>query len=274
MRVLVSGGAGFIGAYVTQALAAAGHEAVVFDRPLDVRSAADLASMGQADAVIHLSGRLGTAELFDQFDEAVDVNVKGTQRVLEYCRANDACYVGITMPDVWANVYQATKRCARVLATAWHESFGVPVSHVLAYNAYGVGQKYGPGHPQKIIPTFASRALRGERISVWGDGTQTVDLISAAEVAKVLVAALDFGDDQTFDAGTGVEWTVNDVVKYVLDVTGSQSDVIHEPMRPGERPGTHLCAKGKGWDLLGWKPELDLPELDRTILSYGVHAAS
>jgi UDP-glucose 4-epimerase len=268
MIVLVTGGGGFIGSHVELELKAQGHEPFIFDRPYDVRSELDLASMGPVDAVIHLAGRLGTAELFGGFDEAVDVNVKGTQRVLEYCRQTGAHYVGITMPEVWANVYQATKRCARILATAWHESYNVPVSHVCAFNAFGVGQKYGPGHPQKIIPTFASRAWEGDPITIWGDGTQTVDLISASEVAKVLVGALDFGGDELFDAGTGGEWTVNEVARYVLEVTGSKSEIIHERMRDGERPHTRLKAFGQGWDQLGWEPQFDMTELDDTILSY------
>lgn len=268
MIVLVTGGGGFIGSHVELELKAQDHEPIIFDRPLDVCESLDLASIGPVDAVIHLAGRLGTAELFGGFDEAVDVNVKGTQRVLEYCRQVGASYVGITMPEVWANVYQATKRCARILATAWHESYGVPVSHVCAFNAFGIGQKRGPGHPQKIIPTFASRAWEGDPITIWGDGEQTVDLISASEVAKVLVAALEYGNDELFDAGTGQEWTVNQVARWVQDVTGSLSEVIHAPMRDGERPHTRLKALGEGWDLLGWEPRFDPTELDETILSY------
>jgi UDP-glucose 4-epimerase len=268
MIVLTTGGGGFLGTYVVKALKDQGHEPIIFDRPNDVRSSVDLMDVGPVDAVIHLAGRLGTAELFSGFDQAVDVNIKGTQRVLDFCRHVGAGYVGITMPEVWANVYQATKRCARILATAWHESYKVPVSHVCAFNAFGIGQKHGPGHPQKIIPTFASRAWAGEPITIWGDGTQTVDLISAAEVAKVLVAALDFGGDEVFDAGTGGEWTVNEVAKYVLKVTGSSSEVVHYPMREGERPHTRLKAFGMGWDQLGWHPVFDLTELDDTILSY------
>ena len=195
MKVLITGGAGFIGQYVKAELEAKGHEAIIFDRPGDVvaiqgspRSIFTWSDCG-IGAVIHMAGMLGTTELFGQFDKAVDVNVKGAQRVLEFCKENGARYVGITMPEVWANVYQATKRCAAILATAYHESFKVPVSHVRAFNAYGAGQKHGAGHPQKIIPTFAHRAWRDEPIDIWGNGEQTVDLISAGELAKVMVAA-------------------------------------------------------------------------------------
>lgn len=267
MKVLVTGGAGFIGRYVQAELAAAGHESFVLDRPFSVLGMGGT-SDPDCDAVIHLAGVLGTAELFDAFDDAVDVNIKGTQRVLEYCRRSEARFVGITMPSVWANVYQATKLCARTLATAWHESFGVPVSHVRAFNAFGVGQKYGAGHPQKIIPTFSTLAHRGEPIPIWGDGEQTVDLISAQGVASVLVQALQFGDDDLFDAGSGHEWSVNHVAQFVRAVADSESPIVHYPMRDGERPSTRLKAEGAGWDLLDTRPGLDLPELMATIRSY------
>lgn len=265
MKVLVTGGGGFLGAYVVDALHAAGHDTMVLDRP---HSVLDIGDWEPADAVIHLAGVLGTTELFDGFDQAVDVNVKGAQRVLEYCRRHDARFVGITMPSVWVNVYSATKGCARALASAWHESFGVPVSHVRAFNAFGVGQKYGHGHPQKIIPTFSTLAWRGEPIPVWGDGEQTVDLVSASDVASVLTQALGFGDDDVFDAGSGEEWSVVNVARFVIEATGSSSEIKHHPMRNGERPGTRLCATGEGWGMLTTKPHLDLHDLHRTIHSY------
>ncbi len=266
MKVLVTGGNGFLGQYVQDALWDAGQDAIILDRPdsvLDIGPSTPL-----ADAVIHLAGVLGTAELFNDFDHAVDVNVKGTQRVLEYCRLNGASYVGITMPTVWANVYQATKLCARTLATAWHESFGVPVAHVRAYNAFGIGQKYGPGHPQKIIPTFSTLAWRGETIPIWGNGEQTVDLVSASDIASVLVQAIAFGDDEIFDAGSGREWSVNRVAQMVIQHTHSSSQVKRLPMRVGERPNTRLYAKGEGWDRLVERPEFKLDALIETINSY------
>jgi UDP-glucose 4-epimerase len=266
MKVLVTGGNGFLGSYVQQQLWRDGHTPIVVDKPDSVLDIGP--STPVADAVIHMAGVLGTAELFKNFDTAVDVNVKGTQRVLEYCRLNDARYVGITMPTVWANVYQATKLCARTLCTAWHESFGVPVSHVRAYNAFGIGQKYGPGHPQKIIPTFSTLAWRGEPIPIWGDGEQTVDLISAADIASVLVQAMAYGNDEVFDAGGGQERTVNSVAEFVVDCTHSPSIIEHLPMRPGERPNTHLCAKGEGWDKLTTLPTFDASALIATVHSY------
>lgn len=265
MRVLVTGGRGFIGHYVVDQLCREGHSPLPLDRPADVL---DIGELPGVDAVIHLAGVLGTSELFEDFDTAVDVNIKGTQRVLEYCRRHDARFVGITMPSVWANVYQATKLCSRTLATAWHESFGVPVSHVCAFNAFGIGQKHGSGHPQKIIPTFSTLAYRNEPIPIWGDGEQTVDLVSAADVASVLVQALEFGEDDLFDAGSGHEFSVNDVARFVRDTAGSSSLIVHHEMRAGERPQTKLCASGAGWEKLQRPPRLDINALTETIRSY------
>jgi hypothetical protein len=96
-------------------------------------------------------------------------------------------------------VYTATKVAATRLASAYHHTHGLPVSHVRAFNAFGPGQAHGPGHPQKIIPTFAVEAWAGRPIPIWGDGNQTVDLIHTSDLARMLVDAIDHGDDVTFD---------------------------------------------------------------------------
>lgn len=269
MRIAVTGGGGFLGTAVLAQAAVQGHQAWAFDRSTGDDVLGNLANLEGADTVIHMAGMLGTHELFDTPEEAVEANVVGTLRILEWCKKHDAGYVGITMPDSsWANVYQATKLCAMRLATAWHRNFGVPVSHVRAFNAYGPGQKYGPGHPQKIIPTFARQAWKQEPITIWGSGSQTVDLVHSDDVAKMLVDACVFTDDETLDAGTGVAVTVNKVAEMVNRFAGSTAGVLHLPMRRGEEPETNIIARGEGWGALGWKPELNLDRLRETVEWY------
>jgi UDP-glucose 4-epimerase len=269
-RIAVTGGGGFIGKAVIERALTLNHEAWRFDRSDGDDILGNLEGLAGAEVIIHLAGMLGTSELFDDAEAAVQANVTGTLRILEWCRDTGAGYVGITMPDSsWANMYQATKLCAMRIATAWHRNFDVPVSHVRAFNAYGPGQKHGLGHPQKIIPTFAYHAWRGEKIPVWGNGLQTVDLVGASDIARMLVNATDFGDDEIFDAGTGSSVTVREVAQFVNRTCHCPEDNIeYLPMRLGEEPDTDIRATGEGWAKLGWRPTFSWARLRETVEWY------
>lgn len=267
MKIAVTGGAGFFGRATTTAAEQAGHEVMVFDRTLGHDVLGSLAPLEGADVVIHLAGVLGTSELFDMPETALDVNVKGTLRILEWCQQHRAAYVGVSMPDPFPSVYTATKVAARRLATAWHHAYGLRVSTVRAFNGYGPYQAYGPGHPQKILPTFARAAWEGRALPIWGDGEQAMDLVHADDVGRMLVEAVGHGDDAVFDAGTGTPVTVNELAEFVLQVAGSKAGVQHLPMRPGEVP-VQITARGEGWDRLDWKPELDWDRIAETVEWY------
>lgn len=227
---------GFIGSAVSNELKMRGHDVVSIDRAhgrniFDPRLKNWLKD---TDTLIHLAGVLGTEELFDNAEVAVQINVGGTVRVLQACAASGVRFLGITMPDVWANVYQATKRCARDMATAWHINFELPVAHVLAYNVFGVGQKvHGV---QKIVPTFAHRAWRGQPIPIWGSGYQPVDLVPVEEVARVYADQVENGEfkDEIVHAGSGFPMTVLEVAERVMEITDSRA-IEHHPMRKGEQ---------------------------------------
>lgn len=269
VKIAITGGSGFIGEAAKRYAEACGHEVLSFDRfdGNDVLGSLDMLTDFGTESVIHLAGMLGTHELFDTPGLAIDVNVRGTLRILQWCAANNAGYVGISMPPVFESVYTATKLAADRLATAWHREYGVPVSRVVAFNAFGPGQKHGAGHPQKIIPTFAAHAWAGKPIPIWGDGEQTVDLIHVDQVGRMLIDATKYGDGETFDAGTGAAYTVNQIAAHILDMTQSGSGVEHLPMRRGEVPTT-IRASGKGWDMLGWEPRFSFGDLSATVDSY------
>jgi UDP-glucose 4-epimerase len=290
MRVAVTGGAGFIGRATCKQLRELGHEPIVLDRStrFDVRDRSKRSLIRNCDACIHLAGVLGTSELFSMPSEAVDVNVQGTLNVLEACRAGDVAYVGITMPDSqWPSIYQATKLAATRLASAYHHTYGFPVTHIRAFNAYGVGQAHGPGHPRKIIPSFATRSWNRQAIEIWGDGTQTVDLVHVDHVAHCLAHAATHGDisptrglastpmaptpttygvgrDQVWDAGTGQPMTVLEVAHMIGDITG-HTQIRHMPMRDGETHQSHICAKDPG--PFGYDT-MTMDRMSETVLSY------
>ena len=233
----MTGGAGFIGQAVCRRLEACDIEPIIVDRTHGIDILTD--PLPDAEGVIHLAGVLGTAELFDTPDTAVDVNIKGTLRVLEWAATGQSRYVGITMPQVWSNVYQATKACGRALAEAWGQRYDFPVTHVCAFNVYGPGQKvHGV---QKILPTFSDRSWRGEPMPVWGPGTQKVDLVHVDDVADILVKPMVFsGADKLrrwtgpyYEAGSGHGLTVLEIARMVGEVTG-RAVVDFLPLRPGE----------------------------------------
>jgi UDP-glucose 4-epimerase len=269
-KIVVTGGKGFIGAHVARWAERAGHEVSFFDKRegydiLGPRSMLD-EGLGGADAVIHLAGVLGTMELFDDIEHAIDINVIGSTRIAEWCVDNGAHYVGILVPDVFPSIYCATKVAAQRITTALHHAKGLRVSHVIAYNAFGPGQAYGPGHPRKFGPTFSVAALNGKPIPIWGDGTALIDPTPVEVVARMLVDAVEVGgDDAVFDGGIGLEVTVNEVAELIhayareirysdgLPISADDPFIAYEPMRIGETP-TNVAATGRGWDRLSWKP--------------------
>jgi UDP-glucose 4-epimerase len=267
MKVAITGGRGFIGSAVTAAIAEAGHQVIPFDKVDGNDILGDLGAFEGAEHVIHLAGVLGTAELFDTAEEAIDINVKGTVRVLNWCKDNGAGYTGVTLPPVFRSVYTATKMCADALATAWHHAYGVPVSTVRAFNVFGIGQRWGAGHPQKFLPTFATRAWQGLPLEIWGDGEQTMDVVSTRDLAHMFVEAIQYGDDVLFDAGCGEDISVNEFAAHVLHVTGSKAGVRHLPMRLGE-VHSRIKAGGEGWDRLNWRPQLHWEEVNEAINWY------
>lgn len=274
MKVLVTGGSGWIGQATTRALEVRGHEPIAYDRSdgFDILEAASVDdAVADVDHVIHLAGVLGTHELFSHPEEAVDVNVRGALNVTIACLRGDVSLTEITMPRVNPSLYSATKGCAMDIALAFQEAEGLRCSFVRAYNAYGPGQAYGGDHPQKIVPTFATKAWAGEPLPVWGEGDLWVDLVHVDDVARVLVEAMAFTHGEVFDAGTAHRQTVVEVADQVIAITGGPSVVKHLDPRKGERRQRteNDVAKGEGWELLnGWRPVFDPERLAEAVESY------
>lgn len=264
MKILISGGRGFIGAHTANAALEAGHEVSFWDRREGNDIMGDLSGFPDVDAIIHLAGAIGTLELFDDIEKAIELNVIGSTRMMNKALELGAAYVGILVPDVFPSIYCATKVASHRIGTALHKAKGLKVSHVRTFNAFGPGQGYGPGHPRKFMPTFSVAAWNNQPIPIWGTGMAKVDLVKASDVGRMLVDAAHFHNDQVFDAGSGTEVTVNDIAEYVIKRTGSTAGIAYEPMRIGETP-TNVAAVGEGWDELGWRPKVTSADLDEAI---------
>lgn len=252
MNVLVTGSAGFIGAYVRDALHRDGHTMIPFDGERDVRDARALAKAiedDEAEAIINLAGVLGTAETFgDTERHAADVNIVGAVTLFDA-----AARAGIPVVQIGTghkgqpNPYAITKGAAEDLALARARWKGQRIAVVRAYHAYGAGQKpfppHGPSRVRKIIPSFVCRALTGMPLEINGDGTQLIDLVHVADVADVLVAAIGGPYGAVTEAGTGKATSVYAAASDVIAKLGGASRIVHVPMRDGEPEGTTVVAK-------------------------------
>lgn len=265
MRILVTGASGFIGGYVVDNLLNLGHEVIAFDRfqsektafssPLsrflgDVRDATAVCeAVAVSDGVIHLAGVLGTSETIDNPLPAVETNVHGSLNVFQACRQYHKRCAYITVGNYWMHsAYSITKTTAESLAWMFNQEHGTEIAVIRALNAYGPFQKSKP--VRKIMPNFILPALKGEAITVYGDGSQVMDMVYVADVADVLVRALleDHGqyrwdpvrnadNGAKFEAGTGRATTVLEIAEEVLRQVG-QGSIDFVPMRGGEPVGS------------------------------------
>ncbi len=267
MRVLVTGGAGFIGSAVCAELRSRGHEPVIFGRTQrpdtesilgDVRdTTAVTEAVAHADACIHLAGVLGTSETIWNPRPAAETNILGGINVLEACSQYSTPLVNIAVGNHFENsTYSITKTTVERFAKMYASYRDLPVCSVRCYNVYGPGQSvaqpYGSSRVRKIIPSFIARTLHGEAIQVYGDGSQVMDMIYITDAAKCLVNALEvlpgrsFNNGWVFEAGTGRRTTVKQIAEAVkAEVwreTGRSPGIKHLPMRSGETPGSEVLA--------------------------------
>lgn len=231
--VLITGGEGFIGRHVQDELDRQGILYMVIDLPYcDITNPTDCSEIAEVafSRIIHLAGVLGTHELFDDVQHAIDVNIKGAVNILEIARKQGIPFTGITMDHVWVNPYETTKLAAERLAQAYAREYNMrEVSYITVYNAYGEHQAHGKKHPQKIIPTFATYAHKKLPIPIWGNGQQIVDLVYAGDVAKSLVRGWGAG-------GRGIGLTVLEVARKVWEYVNPGEPLLVQflPMRRGE----------------------------------------
>jgi UDP-glucose 4-epimerase len=238
MKILVTGAHGFIGSRVCHFLREYGHDPVGYDRPHDVRDRDRLLYVsGGVGGVINLAGVLGSAETFDGEQNAAEINIIGALNVFDAFRGVPVVQIG-TGHKGQPNPYAITKAAAEDLGLARARYRGEKITVVRAYHAYGPGQKMCPPHGKstvrKIIPSFVCRALTGMPLEVNGSGEQIIDLVHVDDVAEALVSALDGPFGTVVEAGTGKPTTVLDTAKAVIKVAGSDSPIVHLPMRPGE----------------------------------------
>jgi nucleoside-diphosphate-sugar epimerase len=207
-KILVTGSAGFIAGHTIEELHRRGyfvvgierHEAkeremgdhrpdVVYFGDVRDKSLVDKV-VAETKGVINLAGVLGTQETINNPMPSIESNIIGTVNVLDACKVWKVPCVQIAVGNHWMNnSYSITKTTAERLALMYRKEFSIPITVIRALNAFGERQKAFP--VRKIMPSFIGRALRGEDIQVYGDGSQEMDMVYVGDVAMVLVDALE-----------------------------------------------------------------------------------
>ena len=264
MKVLVTGGAGFIGQHVCRRLADGGFDPVIFDhydrggydRPVflgDVRDdVAVTEAMGHCGGWIHLAAVLGTQETIHNPRPAALSNMMGGLNLLEAAAQYDVPGVYIGVGNHWMNnTYSISKTAVERFVAMFNADRGTQVNVVRAMNAYGPGQRaiapWGDSRVRKITPSFVCRALEGLPLEVYGDGSQISDMVYVEDVAEALVRALESAIDgevfpEAVEVGPEAHTTVQEFARMVIEACDSDSEIVNLPMRPGEVPNATVCA--------------------------------
>ena len=265
MKILVTGGAGFIGSYVVEKCIERGHEPIIFDHynrqeeypcPVilgDVRDeVAVTEAMAHVDAWIHLAAVLGTQETIDNPRPAAQSNLMGGLNMLAAAKQYNLPGTYIGVGNHWMNnPYSITKTMIERFVSMYNKEHGTRVNIVRAMNAYGPRQRpvppWGDSKVRKITPSFVCRALTGENIEVYGNGRQISDMCWVGDVAQALVVATEKAAEgnvfpEAVEVGPEHNKTVGEIAHLIVHLTGSDSQVVNLPMRPGEIPDATVSA--------------------------------
>jgi len=291
-RVVVTGAAGFIGRWVVSELLDRGYHVVGLDdfsngrqrnvdafhdvdafemHEVDVRDLSAVADLinKETDACIHLAAKIDVHESLNSPDAHFHTNVVGTQNVLEACRSTETrlglvgtCMVydmaesesGIdeTHPVKPASPYAGTKLAAESIAESYYQSYDLPVTVLRPFNTYGPYQDAG------VVSIFAERDIRDETLQIYGDGTQTRDLLYATDCARFVVEATfdDAAVGEVLNAGTGNDVSINELAKLIAS---KGTDIEHlKHHHPQSEVPKLVCDPSKAGEFLGWEPEYDL----------------
>lgn len=283
MKVLVTGGTGFIGQYVVEELLYRDYEVLKFDRDAryyDDTKDVDLflgdviddvavtEAFAHCDAFIHLAAVLGTQETIYNPRPAALSNLHGGLNVLEASAQYGIPGVYIGVGNHWMNnTYSISKTMIERFIDMFNKNRGTKVNIVRAMNAYGPRQvpaaPYGPAQVRKITPSFVCRALMGHNIEIYGNGEQVSDMIYVTDVAEALVNAMEIAIEgeiiPTVEVGPKINNTVNEVAQTIIDISNSTSRVVHLPMRPGEIPGSTVIADTSTLEAVQMDPDNFVP---------------
>jgi dTDP-glucose 4,6-dehydratase len=302
LRIVVSGAAGFIGSHLCDRLLAEGHQVVALDNFLTgnrrnlehIRAGKPFRFMeqditrrftvrGAVDCVINMASPASPKDYLENPIETLDVGSIGSRNMLELALAKGARYLLTSTsecygdPEVhpqvesyWGNVnpigprscYDESKRFAEALTMAYHRKHGLETRIARIFNTYGPRMKLDDG---RVVPAFLDQALRGEPITVSGDGSQTRSFCYVSDLVDGLYRLMQSAEVYPVNLGNPDEMTILEFARHICELTSSRSEIVFQPL-PEDDPRKRRPDIARARQLLGWEPKVPLDEgLRRTV---------
>jgi len=302
-RALVTGGAGFLGSHLCDALLAEGYSVIVVDNLLtgrmsnlehlrndsrfeflqiDINQPFDC---GKVDYVFHFACPASPVDYTIHGVETLMVGSLGTFHALDLARKYGAKYLTSSTSECygdplehpqketyWGNVnpigprsvYDEAKRFSEAVTMAYYRYYKVDTRIVRIFNTYGTRMQLNDG---RVVPNFMKQALRGEALTVYGDGSQTRSFCYVSDEVEGFIRLSKSDEHLPVNIGNPSEFTILECAKRVLAVTGSKSQIRYEPL-PQDDPKQRRPDITKARMLLGWEPKIDLESGLKLSLEY------
>ncbi len=302
---VVTGGAGFLGSHLCEALLQRGHRVVCVDN-LETGSLANVEHLrdaafdfqphdvtqhitvdGDVDVVYHLASPASPIDYLRLPLQTLKVGSYGTHNALGLAKVKRARFLLASTSEVYGDpqvhpqpeeywghvnpigprgVYDEAKRYAEAMVMAYHRQQGVDTAIVRIFNTYGARMR---PHDGRAIPTFVRQALEGKPLTVFGTGSQTRSFCYVDDLVRGIVLLAESGEHEPVNIGNPNEMTLLELAETVVRVTASQSEIVFEAL-PVDDPQVRQPDITKARELLGWEPEIELEEgLRRLLASLG-----
>jgi dTDP-glucose 4,6-dehydratase len=303
-RTLITGGAGFLGSHLCDYLIEKGHEVICIDN-LSTGNMENISHLlgkkrfsfiqydvtnylhvdGELHNILHFASPASPIDYLRMPIQTLKVGSLGTHKALGLALSKKArfllastseCYgdplVHPQTEDYWGNVnpvgprgvYDEAKRFAESMTMAYHRSHGVETRIVRIFNTYGPRMRLEDG---RALPAFMGQCLRGEDLTVFGDGTQTRSFCYVDDLVEGICRLLSSGEVYPVNVGNPDEITLLELAHRILGVTGSKSRIVYRPL-PEDDPKVRRPDIGKARRLLGWEPRVSLDEGLQRVLPY------
>ncbi len=301
MRILITGAAGFLGSHLAERFLDDGHEVVGLDN-FSTGSRSNLTPLerdgfsfiehditrpiepeGPIDGVLHFASPASPVDYLEIPIQTLKVGSLGTHNCLGIALAKNARFLIASTSEVygdpkvhpqpetyWGHVnpvgvrgcYDEAKRFAEALTMAYHRHHGVDTRIVRIFNTYGPRMRPGDG---RVVSNFIVQALRGDPITIYGDGGQTRSFTFVEDEVEGIVRLFHSGETDPVNIGNQGEFTIRELAGIVLEETGSSSELIRLPL-PEDDPKVRQPDITRAREILGWEPKVSLREgLRRTI---------